>query len=182
MMWMVILATVGLTGGGPASPAADVPPLRASAGAAAELLDSDRRRVRAVDRRMAAILKYGVDRSPTFARLIAEVQASNVIVYIQPAFSLPGEVTGRLMLQATAGPDRYLRVQIKVGAGRDQQVAVIAHELQHALEIAADATVTTDAAVEALYRRIGHHSRGLNGYDTEGARQAARRVREELIG
>lgn len=182
MMWMVIVATVGLTGVGPAAPPADVPPLRAAAAPAVDLLESDRRRVRAVDGQVAHVLKYGIARSPTFAGLVAQVQASNVIVYIEAAFSLPPDVTGRLMLQVASGRDRYLRVQIKAVGGRDQQVALIAHELHHALEIAAEAAVTTDAAVAALYRRIGHVSHGLNGYDTEGARQAARRVREELLG
>jgi hypothetical protein len=61
-------------------------------------------------------------------------------------------------------------------------IAVIAHELQHAVEVAGDPGVVDDAGLVALYRRIGHNSAGGHSYDTDAARTAGHTVRDELIG
>src|SRR5206468_3909770 len=60
-------------------------------------------------------------------------------------------------------------------------VRQIAHELQHAVEIAADPDATTGARVEALYRRIGFPSCRPDPrcYETRAAQATEARVEEE---
>jgi hypothetical protein len=60
-------------------------------------------------------------------------------------------------------------------------IALIAHELRHALEVAADRSVVNDLALVALYRRIGHISHSTHAFDTEAAEKTGRQVRDELI-
>ena len=116
----------------------------------------------------------------TFAALVSSIHASNVIVYVEPSYSLPGDMAGRILLQTTAGQQRYMRIQVRATLTNDHLISVIGHELRHAVEVAADASVVDDAGLRALYKRIGHASNGTRGYDTDAAQDAGRKVREEI--
>jgi hypothetical protein len=148
-----------------------------------ELLSAPDRRVRSADRRIGQLLATGMDRSPTFAHLVRAVNASDVIVYIEPTRLLPKTLAGRLLLLPRAGEQRYLRIQVRVDLPGRELIALIAHELRHALEVAADPTVRDDHGMLALYQRIGRATAGtLHAFDTEEAQIAGRRVRQELVG
>jgi hypothetical protein len=184
MIWLLALLLGGP--GDPARPNAPVVPpsvTRTASPATPEaILAAETRRVRTTNRRMEKLLREGVRRSPTFAGMVTRVQETDVIVYLEPSFGLPPEVAGRILLQTIAGNQRYLRVQVRSTLQGDQMIAVIAHELQHALEVAGDPGVVDDVGLVALYRRIGHNSVGGHSYDTDAARSAGNIVRDELIG
>ena len=146
------------------------------------LLADETRRVRSTTPRITRLLAEGVRRSRTFADLIRRIHETDVIVYIEPTFNLPVETSGRILLAATAGNHRYLRVQVRATLQGDQMIAVIAHELRHALELAEEPSVVDEQGVAALYRRIGDRAHGVIGYDTKAARDAGRMVQDELIG
>jgi hypothetical protein len=184
MIWFVTLAIASALGG----PAVDPDPRPASVPvalrpvSAASLLAADSRRIRSSNTRVSKLLDEGVRRSRTFADLVMKIHGSNVIVYVEPSFGLPVEMAGRILLQTVAGNQRYLRIHVRATLQGDQMIAVIAHELRHALEVADDPSVVNDAGLTALYRRIGHISTGTHGFDTDAAQDAGRRVRDELIG
>jgi hypothetical protein len=184
MIWFVTLAITSTLGGPPVDPvarSASVPPTLHPV-SAATLLAAESRRVRSSSTRVSKLLDEGVRRSRTFADLVTRIHSTNVIVYVEASFGLPVEMAGRIVLQTVAGNQRYLRVQVRATLQGDQMIAVIAHELRHALEVADDASVVNDAGLTALYRRIGHISNGTQGFDTDAAQDAGRRVRDELIG
>ena len=81
-----------------------------------------------------------------------------------------------------AGEYRYLRIQIRADLSRREAIALIGHELQHAMEIAAATEVRDSSAMSRLYKRIGHTSNGEHTYDTEAAQNTGRVVRRELAG
>ena len=120
--------------------------------------------------------------SDAVADLVTAIHASNVIVYVEPSFSLPADMAGRILLQTTAGEERYLRIQVRATLANDQLISVIGHELRHAVEVAADTSVVDDAGLRALYKRIGHVSNANRGYDTDAAQDTGRKVRAELVG
>ena len=62
-----------------------------------------------------------------------------------------------------------------------ERVALLGHELYHALEIAQEPGVRDTQTLRALYRRIGHEY-GRGQFETEPARTAGRRVQAELSG
>jgi hypothetical protein len=65
----------------------------------------------------------------------------------------------------------------------NRQISVMAHELQHALEVAEAPEVTDAASLVDLFRRIGYvkaeSGRGI-AYETKAARGVGDRVAEEL--
>ena len=145
------------------------------------LLSAPDRRVRSTDKRIMKLLEVGVDRSRTFAQLVAALNRTDVIVYIQPTRELPHTLSGRLLLLPLADRQRYLRIQVRGDLPTPELIAVIGHELRHALEIAEDPGVRDESAMRTLYQRIGRPTPGLmHTYDTEAAQSAGRQVRMEL--
>jgi hypothetical protein len=88
-------------------------------------------------------------------------------------------------IASTAG-DRYLRVIVtrdKNRRNRDQLLALIGHELRHAIEVIEHEEVVDVATMESLYRRIGTPMiGGVGGYETSAARVAEYAVFSELLG
>lgn len=142
------------------------------------LLTSPTRRVRSVEPRIQILLHKGVQWSSTFRDLVVALNRTSVIVYIQTAPNLPPSVDGRLMLASAPGQPRYLRIQIRPDGQTNELIALIGHELQHAIEVADAQEVTNDETLATLYRRIGH-AEG-RGFDTVAAVDTGRRVRLEL--
>ena len=77
---------------------------------------------------------------------------------------------------------RYLRIQVGGHTGSNDSIALVGHELRHALEVAESPEVRDEASLIALYERIGHHSAGTHHYDTGAAQAAGRKVKAELAG
>jgi|SRR5688572_18314775 hypothetical protein len=183
MTWFLTLTLAGALAG-PAN--ASKTPVSVAAPSAAEiatnLLAADNRRLRAATPRIGESIAHGIRRSRTFAGLVADLHQTNVIVYVETSMGLPNDVAGRILFASAAGDQRYLRVQVRATLNRDAMISVIAHELRHALEVAAEESVVTEKALEEFYRRIGDSSHAAGGYDTAAARAAQRIVRSELIG
>lgn len=146
------------------------------------LLQSPARRVRSMHPRIAAMLKLGATRSPTFAGLLAALDRTDVIVYIEASEALAAKVAGRLLLLPLSNDQRYLRIQVRANLPREELIPLIAHELRHALEVAQEPGVRDEAGMVSLYRRIGEAMAGAHAYDTPAARSTGRQVRTELIG
>jgi hypothetical protein len=165
----------------PPSHATHVAP--ADASATATLLTTTDRRVRAGDARIQMLMMEGVRRSATFASLIAALNATDVIVYIEPVRRLPPLLSGRMLLipHSPGGP-RYLRIQVMTQASGNDLIATIGHELQHALEVAAATDVQDQLGLERLYQQIGQAGIDKRSYDTEAARTTGRKIRAELAG
>jgi hypothetical protein len=150
-------------------------PLDASAA-----LDSPNRRVRSQDKSVRQLIKHGFSHSLTFRNLIARLERTDVIVYIQEVARLPGAIDGRMMVLPNAHGQRYIRIEVVTRGGIDDDTALVGHELQHAIEVAEDASVKDQATLVALYERIGTHG-GHHVYDTLAAREVGRTVRRELL-
>jgi hypothetical protein len=149
---------------------------------ATELLARSTRRVRSNDPRLVPLLTEGARRSRTFAQLVTRVHSTDLIVYVESTHSLPPDTVGRILLQSVVNNCRYLRIQVKSTLLRDEMIAVIGHELRHALEVADDPTVLDNAALRTLYRRIGYPAGPNGGFDTDAAKQTGFQVRDELVG
>jgi hypothetical protein len=111
------------------------------------------RHVRATEARILAIVEEGVARSATFRRLVETLDASDVIVYLEPKFgrgALAGYLAHRMV---AAGPMRYLKIGLDLNGGRDRLVALVAHELQHAVEVAEVTAVRDSESMVHLFER-----------------------------
>ena len=146
------------------------------------LLESPERRVRAPQMRVQSLLEEGLRRSPTFAALLNALARTDVIVYVESSMTLPKDTQGRLTMVPLSGPQRYLRIQIRSDLTRFEGIALIAHEMRHALEIGEAADVRDPRSLIRLYERIGHSSGGEHAFDTDAAQDTGRQVRRELSG
>ena len=75
---------------------------------------------------------------------------------------------------------RYVRIQFTRHGAPSETIALIGHELRHAVEVAEATTVVDEPGLAALYRRIGV-DHGHNLFDTLDAQETGRRVRTELV-
>jgi hypothetical protein len=116
---------------------------------AAELLTHDEH-VRTTDKALRAAFDDGLAHSETFRNLVNRLQASDVVVFLVYDRKPSGEMASHISFVSAAGGRRYLTIGMLVRLPRVRQVAILAHELQHAVEIA-DAPGVVDAASMAVY-------------------------------
>jgi len=140
-------------------------------------------RLRPQDARIAQVLQEGPARSATFRALVNRIEAGNVIVYIGFSPILKSNLSGSLTWMTRAGDFRYVRASIRTDLTFDQLIATVAHELQHAVEVVEDESVTDERSLTALYKRIGHPSgsAGRAGWETAEAQRTSTQVRRELV-
>ena len=181
IVWpMVLSAGLTLASTTPAAaPAAGVNDVSVPYGA---MLNDAFRRVRAADTHIKRLLEEGLKRSVTFGDLVAAVNASDVIVYIQRVDRLGPTVAGQLMIVPVPHAQRYLRIQVLDHLSPEETIALIGHELRHALEVAAAPDVRDQQGLINLYERIGERGGMVHSFDTRAAQNTGRRVRRELNG
>ena len=143
------------------------------------VLDSPARHVRTIDRNVDRLIREGFANSPTFAALLERLEQSDVYVYVEDVPRLPSALEGRLLVLPPSHGFRYLRIQIARRGTPNDSIAVLGHELRHAIEVADEPEVLDTNSLIALYRRIGI-DRGQNEYDTVAAQETGRRVLKEL--
>jgi hypothetical protein len=141
--------------------------------------ESPTRHVRTTSTYVQRLLKSGYTRSPAFARLVARLERSNVIVYIEVMPGLPWPIDARLLLTPRVQNSRYVRIQITLHRAEDDTIALLGHELQHAAEVADATEVIDEPTLEKLYLRIGIQGRPHH-YETMDAKNTGRQVRREL--
>jgi len=138
--------------------------------------------VRPMDAVARLALERGVEESARFRALLDELDASNVIVHVMAVRSLPLGVVGTMRFVGSIGETRYIRVHIAATSPPALRVATLAHELEHACEVARSPATTHDA-VRDLYRRIGAEVPGArDAYETAAAQLIGAEVLAELRG
>lgn len=142
--------------------------------------DPLRPRVRGISPKMKELIELGSRRSTTFRSLVHAIDRSDLVVYLEAVRDLPAGLDGRLRFLTTASGVRYLHVQVTSGLNVEELIAVAAHELQHALEVAEHPEVRDAAGLAMLYERIGIPGLVKNRFDTVAAQSTGKRVRAEL--
>jgi hypothetical protein len=142
-------------------------------------------RIRTTDRRIRSLIDEGVRLSPTFHDLVDRVEAADVVVYVQcDAFMTTRIRGGRLTFVSAAGGFRYVVVRMQWLPSPQHQIALLAHELQHAVEIGDTPAIVDSASLAREYRRMGE-TRDVSGgsetvFDTRMANAVGHRVLKEL--
>ena len=132
--------------------------------------------------RIAALLTRGVECSSTVRHLVATLDASDVIVYIEPKQrrpSLRGYLSHHIV---TVAGSRYLRIYVEMQGAKSQLISLIGHELQHAVEVAQAAEARTSTDLKHVFDRLrvplGCHAAGC--YETRAARDVEGAIEREL--
>jgi hypothetical protein len=139
--------------------------------------------LRTADPRLAAAVARGLTGSPTFRAIVERLAVSDLIVHVTRG-RLYGAAAAATQLVASSGGYRYVRVTLEIDPEADAGLALLGHELWHALELAEAPWVTDAASVHTLYERIGFSSceATLRCYDTEAAVITGKQVLRELRG
>ena len=138
---------------------------------------ADASRVRSSDTAILSLVREGADRSATFSMLVDRVEHSNGIVYVEFGYCAFGHLNACVLpLIASPHGDRYLRILVtpdKTRRSHDQLLALIAHELRHALEVFDDRDVVDVATMTAMYKpnRDAGDRRPQRVRDVGGARR-----------
>lgn len=136
--------------------------------------------VRALDEPCVEALGYGHDGSEAFRELVADIDASGVIVHVAIGDTVYFGPAGTTRLAGVVGGWRYLRVVLRSHLSLEERASVLAHELQHVLEIA-QSSAWTQQEVRALYDDIGRPVPGMrDAFETTEASNAGLRVLREL--
>jgi hypothetical protein len=113
------------------------------------------RHVRSLDRDLQFAIVDGLTRSQTMRDLITAINASNVIAYIGRGKCAYPEIACLALLSGRS-PMRYVRINVQLPGVRGSPtvwgrslVPIVGHELQHVVEIAADATIVDERSLKS---------------------------------
>jgi hypothetical protein len=135
-------------------------------------------RVRSSYAYLRAMIEEAVQRSATFRRLVAAIEATNGIVYVEHGSCRQG-VHACLSLNVTAAGDyRILRVTVDARQPDWDVMALIGHELRHAIEVLENAALVDPTGVFQFYAQ--HHLVKDRPFETDAAIDAGDAVRKEV--
>ena len=135
--------------------------------------------IRATVPALADALAAGVRDSPTLKALVDRIEASDLLVYLTFDHRPAASTAGHIAWMTAAGGRRYVRLAVNPRYERWQRIAILGHELRHAVEIAEAVSVTDQRSLERLYRRIGFSS-GERSFESAAAIAAGQQVHEEM--
>ena len=139
--------------------------------------------VRSTDQSLREQIRDARTTSPTFRRLIARLERSDVIVYVTRQYDLSPTLDGQITFTAKAGGVRYLTIRLAWDLPPRRLVSTLAHELQHAVEIADAEDIVDEASLARAYTRMGEAAtlnvRAYQAFETREAIDIAQRVWRE---
>ena len=136
--------------------------------------------VRAASPDMRLAIDHALAESAIVRALVARLACTDTIVYVESTAS-PQIPLARTKLVTAAPGIRFLRIGVNASISGAAFTPLLAHELQHAIEIAEREDVRDDAAVRRLYRAIGRAD-GDDRFETDVAVRVEAAVRRELRG
>jgi hypothetical protein len=144
--------------------------------------------VRSSEPWILALINTGFARSAAFRQLVDTLNASDVIVYVESQVTRESRQIHRGSLDAylihhvvDQGGHRYLRIGLGARGSDRRLISVLAHELQHAVEIALVPEIRDDESLQNFFSRASlSFSCAGACYETQGAIDIQRKVNEEL--
>ena len=108
-----------------------------------------------------------------------------MLIFVECAVKLPSGVGGRMNFVTSVKGMRFVRVAIDCSLTERWQTTLMAHEIQHALEIGRRPEVDDVEAMEELYEEIGIptvRDRAHRHFETVEAMAVQRAVEQDLEG
>jgi hypothetical protein len=139
-------------------------------------------RVRGLDPAARAVIEAAVACSPTVARLVADFEASDLIVLVETCPLARKVSLGDLRIVAASAGVRYVRIRLRIPNAAPDLMTVLGHELRHAVEVASAAEIRDAASQRAFFLRVGYERPGGGRFETEGAVETGRLVATEIAG
>src|SRR5262245_31960521 len=141
--------------------------------------------LRILDGALKSLFEHGLTQSPTLRALADKVEAASILVFVEGDMRMSERLGAQLQFVTSVDGVRYVRVDINCMLAPRRQIALLAHELQHALEIAERPDIVDIEAMESMYEDIGFQSfdNGRHrGFETHAALEVQETVDRELGG
>jgi hypothetical protein len=120
--------------------------------------------------------------SPTFRGLVATIEESNGIVYIENGRCRHGVHACLLLSVISTGGFRFLRIVVNAD-GQERSIndftGTLGHELRHAIEVLSEPRVSSGEGMFSLYLTLSGRSGG-EAFETTDAIEAGHQVAREL--
>jgi len=139
-------------------------------------------RLRPLGERAADLLSRSLSQSPTVRSLAAHLGKSDVVVYIEIAPRVAGTSAGSTRFVTASPVFRFLHVRLDAELPTRALMPLLAHELQHAVEIADAPGVRNAETFRQYYVHSGDALTGSTGLCSRAARRTAEQVRDEIAG
>jgi hypothetical protein len=112
-------------------------------------------RVRAPDSEIAAVIKDASTKSTTFRALLATIEATDGLVYVESG-KCGHSVRACLLLSVkVSGPNRLLRIEVDRRLKDCELIEGIGHELQHAIELLSNPRVKDPKSAYLFFQQLG---------------------------
>ena len=112
-------------------------------------------RVRSSSAYLRGVIDGAARLSRTFRGLVAIIEATDGIVYVEPGACRYGARACMSLTVTPAGGYRFLRILVDANRAPELLMASIGHELQHAVEVLVEPTLVSSSAVYLFYARAG---------------------------
>ncbi len=159
----VVMALAVVTGAAVAGPASADPRLRPAEASA------------------AALVADAVSRSAIVRDLAGRLRGTDVVAYVRVGPCVEGERDSSIHFIGRSRYDRFMVIKINETLSPDRQIALVGHELQHAVDMA-QASWITDSARMQQYFLVSGWKLGYPepGFETFSALQTERKIAQEL--
>jgi Asp-tRNA(Asn)/Glu-tRNA(Gln) amidotransferase A subunit family amidase len=138
-------------------------------------------RVRGETAELRSLIATTAERSATMRSLLLRIESSDLTVYVRTQPFATMTIGGRIGFPRGASDGRMLIVELACLRSSMQQAVMLAHELQHAAELADAPWVTNPRKLAAYYRRIGEDAEGYgHNFETAMAKAITDKVWDEL--
>ncbi len=148
-------------------------------GAPADDVGAARGAVRPLDEQAVALVADARARSQTVRDLLDELSRSDLVVYVRFSVALRPPRATTTLVNAT-GPVRFIAITLSHANPLPIAIEMFGHELAHAVEIARNPDIRTQADLAQFYRRHGLESRSSGGFDSVAAIAVQRQIRREI--
>jgi hypothetical protein len=136
------------------------------------------------DRELSALLDRGMAASETLRTIVERLDGAPIQVFANCDAQLPEGLSGRLRFLSSVGGVRYVQVTVRCSLPPGRQLSFLAHELQHAVEIADNVEIADADSMESYYADVGFETHVDNShhrsFETDAAISVQRRVEREL--
>ncbi len=126
------------------------------------------------------LVASSLERSLTVSSLAEQLKASDVVAYV---VAEPHAFAGRdssIQFLGRSKAQRFMVIMVNSALPEDRQIALVAHELQHAVDMSHTKWVTDQERLGQYFTRVGWRGGDAPGYETLTAVRTERKVAKEL--